>query len=83
MVTIVLNDGFSNVALMKYLLNLGIDSRPLFYPIHTMPPYKVDVIYNVAEDLNSRGLSLPSYPQLTSSDIKYICSSIKDYFNII
>lgn len=81
MVTIIIDEEFSNNSLMEFLFKNGIETRPLFYPIHTMPPYKENEIYNVAENLSDRGLSLPSYPELTSGDINYICSSINDYFN--
>ena len=81
MVTIIIDEDFSNNCLMEFLFKNGIETRPLFYPIHTMPPYKENEIYNVAEYLSGRGLSLPSYPELTSGDINYICSSINDFFN--
>jgi len=54
----------------------GVDTRPMFYPIHILPPYQSDNKYPVAEGLSSKGFSLPSSPSLTNKDIDYICGVI-------
>ena len=38
----------------------GVDSRPFFHPIHTLPPYASGERLPVAEDLAAHGLNLPS-----------------------
>lgn len=56
----------------------GIEMRPLFYPMHTMPPYyEENGDYPVANYLGSRGINLPTHSLLTEEDIKFIVSSIK------
>lgn len=55
----------------------GIETRPLFYPAHTMPRFKSDEIFPVAESLSKRGMNLPSYPELLREDITRICSEIR------
>lgn len=62
--------------LMERLKENGIDTRPLFYPITTMPPYKEDKQYPVAELLSTRGVNLPSSPTLTRGEVEYICNCI-------
>ncbi len=62
----------------KYLKEKGIETRPLFYPLHTMPPYESDEVFPVAENLCKMGLSLPSSPNLTDGQIKYICDCLKE-----
>ena len=69
--------------LRDYLKQKGIETRPTFYPVHTMPMY--DNKYQslpVAEKLGWSGVNLPSYPGLKDEEVKYVCDSIKEYFNI-
>jgi perosamine synthetase len=70
-------------SLRKYLASQGIETRPLFYPVHTMPMYSHKYQkYPVAEDLGWRGINLPSYPGLNENDIVFICEKIKEYTNL-
>lgn len=56
--------------LRKHLEKNGIETRPLFYPVHTMPMYSQRYErHKIAEDLGWRGISLPSYPGLTETDV--------------
>lgn len=56
-----------------------IEMRPVFYPMHIMPPYyDTTVDCPVAEELAARGISLPSHALLTEMDIEYICDSLKE-----
>lgn len=61
------------------LRNSGIETRKIFYPISSMPSYN-DHYSNFpnSERLSSRGLSLPSYPQLTDSEIDFVCNKVKE-----
>ena len=67
--------------LRKELSNKGIETRPLFYPIHTMPMYS-DKYQKlpIAENLGWRGITLPSYPDLTYKDVEYISQCIREFF---
>jgi perosamine synthetase len=56
----------------------GIETRPFFYPIHTMPPYadgKTGPL-PVAEGLSRRGLCLPTWAGLTDEDIDHVSESL-------
>lgn len=68
--------------LRKIMAEQGIETRPLFFPIHTMPMYQhlTRDKYPVAEDLADRGINLPSYPELTKEDTEFVSETIKDYF---
>ena len=55
-----------------------IETRPTFYPIHTMPMYKTQEIFRNATKLNKLGLCLPSYPDLNSKQLKKICELINN-----
>jgi len=74
-------NGDSRDPLRKYLADAGVETRPLFYPVHTMPMYssKFQKI-PIAENLGWRGINLPSYPGLKNNEVIYICELIKDFF---
>jgi len=57
----------------------GIETRPLFIPLHLLPPYQHAAharCFPVAEDLGRRGLSLPTWAGLTDADIQYVCDRL-------
>lgn len=67
--------------LRNFLKENSIETRPTFYPIHTMPMYSSTYAkHHTAEDLASRGINLPSYPNLEEEDIKFICNKIKEFY---
>lgn len=86
MVSLVVYDGYDRDALIDYLAKLKIETRPTFYPAHTMPMYTSFVknghTYPVAEKLSRKGISLPSYPGLLREDIFHICTQIKSFFKL-
>lgn len=77
MCTVLLPVEIDRDELKEYMLNQGIETRPMFYPVHTMPIYAQKYEkHKVAEALARRGMNLPSYPGLTKTDIKEIASCI-------
>lgn len=79
MCSILTEDGKQRDLLREYLDKAGIETRPLFYPVHTMPMYSAQYQrHPVAENLGWRGLNLPSYPGLKLEEIEYICEKIKE-----
>jgi perosamine synthetase len=66
--------------LIRHLAKSGIETRPFFYPVHTLPPYrKVAERLPVAEDLGRRGISLPNYVGLKLSEVKTICKAVREF----
>ena len=64
-----------------FLKQNEIETRPTFYPVHTMPIYASRYEkYKVAEDIALRGMNLPSYPTLKEEEIKFICDKIKEFY---
>ena len=51
--------GLTRDEVAALLADKGIETRPLFYPVHVMPPYKSTGSFPVAETISMRGLSLP------------------------
>lgn len=64
--------------LINLLAGRNIESRPTFYPLHTMPPYKQSRKYPVAEKIGRTGISLPSGPSLTKQQIETVIGAISD-----
>ncbi len=66
--------------LRKHLADAGIETRPVFYPVHTMPIYAQKYQrHQVAEDIGWRGINLPSYPDLTDAQVDTICDNLKSF----
>jgi perosamine synthetase len=66
----------------EHLSLAGIETRPIFYPVHTMPMYSNRYRrYPIAESLAWRGVSLPSWPSITDDEFSIIISSIICFFN--
>ncbi len=81
MISFLVNDITKRDDLREHLVQKGIETRPLFYPAHTMPMYAQKFQkFPIAENLGWRGINLPSHPDLTNEDIEYITQSIADYY---
>ena len=81
MVSVVCDDLEDRDQLREYLGTREIETRPTFYPVHTMPMY--DDKYQrlpVAEKLGWSGINLPSYPALKNEEVKFVCNSVEEYF---
>ncbi len=61
-------------SLAQTLKTEGIDSRPVFIPIHSLPPYKQSNSNYLPNTnyLSERGISLPTYPSIKDSEVKAI-----------
>jgi len=71
--------GITRDQLREKLKEKNIDSRPVFYPLHIMPPY---LKYDSGNLINSKyisenGISLPSSLSLSEIDLARICAEIK------
>jgi perosamine synthetase len=70
--------------LRDHLNKLKIETRPTFYPIHTMPMYFKKVNKNKfpnATLLGRSGINLPSGPTLKINQIQYVCDEIRNFLN--
>jgi perosamine synthetase len=70
--------GRSRNELITILKDQGIDTRPLFPPVHKQPIYQTDQSLSVAERLSDNGLSLPSSVNLAENSIARIAKIIRD-----
>ena len=67
--------------LRQQLKDAGVETRPLFCPIHKLPMYLQDTSLKVSEDLGMRGINLPSWPGLSEEQVEYICDIIRSYYS--
>jgi perosamine synthetase len=62
--------------LMKKLEAEGIETRPFFYPLHEMPPYRTKDPFDVSSELSLKGINLPSSVSLTEDQVNKIARVI-------
>jgi perosamine synthetase len=86
MVTLVLDPGLgiNKIQFMERLSQNGIDSRPFFHPLSSIPAYEdseqaslARFRNNVAYRISPYGINLPSALNLTKEDIQEICRIVK------
>ena len=68
--------------LMNYLKKFKIETRNTFYLVNEMKMYKKKKLnFLNAKLLSSKGLCLPSYPNISENDFKFIINKINDFLN--
>jgi perosamine synthetase len=66
-------------AVMKSLADAGIETRPFFYPMHTLPMYsaaKADC--PVATRLAAGGINLPTHGGVTRQDVGWVAEALRE-----
>ena len=63
---------------MRDLDEAGIETRPVFWPMHVLPPYRdmTDEPFPRAEFCSSRGISLPTHGLLTENDMDRVVDAL-------
>jgi perosamine synthetase len=60
----------------------GIETRPMFVPLHTLPPYRNSASQlaslPITDKLGGDGIMLPTYTSLSDRDIYRICDAIDE-----
>lgn len=82
MYSVLVEDGCrrSRDEMIEALAAHGIETRPFFYPMHTMPVYARRNTGNlyVSESVASKGMNLPTYYDLSREDVEFIARVLKD-----
>lgn len=81
MCSVAVDDSTVRQPMRDYLRQAGVETRPLFYPAHTLPHCATHQSFPIAESLAARGINLPSYPGLQHGDVKRIVSDIRCFFD--
>ena len=79
MCSVSVDDASMRQPLRDHLKQAGIETRPVFYPAHTLPHCATGESFPIAESLGARGINLPSYPDLSEEQVASICSKIKSF----
>ena len=76
--------GLEKQKLMELLSAKGIDSRPFFHPLSSIPAYEKSeqarlarVRNTVSYSLAPRGINLPSGLNLTEQKVRYVCDAFR------
>ena len=82
MVTVLVDDktGVGRDGAAEALSRHGVETRPVFYPMHVLPPYRDQAAgsaFPVSDRVASHGLSLPTWAGLTRDDVSYVCDVLK------
>lgn len=67
-------------AIQGFMLEQGVETRPVFFPLHVMPPYLSSSPRPVAEELGRRGLSLPTFRGMRRDDVVGVVQVLKCAF---
>lgn len=68
--------------IMRALDALGIETRPVFYPMHVMPPYEQRGTFPVADLWAQRGINLPTHQLLTQDDTTRIANALREVIEL-
>jgi len=71
-------DEIKRDAVMRYLDAQGIETRPVFHPMHVLPPYKEDTAYPVADCWAQRGINLPTHQDLSRNDVERVAAALQE-----
>lgn len=65
--------------LINFLEKRLIETRPFFFPVHTMSPYLTKENFPNSEKFSKRGINLPSSTNLNEKDIQKVCEDIESF----
>lgn len=68
-------------ALAAHLKDNGVDTRPVFTPLHRCPAFRqyASGNYKVSDDIWGKGLCLPTGPHMDAEAISYVITKIKEH----
>lgn len=75
--------GITRDELIDKMMKNGVETRPAFYPLHEMPPYKNYPTKSTFENSNyisAQGISLPSSVNITEEELENIKQALHNIF---
>jgi perosamine synthetase len=74
--------GRSRDGLMAWLDEAGVETRPFFIPLHTLPPFREESrrrgeVLPHSDRLAAAGLNLPTFNSITEEQISTVCDAIR------
>jgi perosamine synthetase len=70
--------GVGRDLLARALAARGVDTRPVFLPVHTLPPYREQQVLHNAQRIARQALTLPSAASLTAEDQDYVIACVRE-----
>jgi perosamine synthetase len=72
------------IGLQKHLKEHGVDSRPIFTPLHRSPAFRVYAKgnYKVSDEVWSKHLSLPTGPHVTPEQVEKITGLVHEFYKL-
>jgi perosamine synthetase len=67
--------------LINHLSQSGVDTRPFFIPLHTLPPFREasrqrgDQL-EISDDLAARGINLPTFSTMADDDVRTVARAV-------
>ena len=81
MCSLLTSDPAQRDPLRRTMREAGIETRPVFHPVHTMPMYaRGQTGLDVSVALAARGINLPSWPGLGEDGVRQVCDVIRGHF---
>lgn len=73
----------AKVDLASHLANFGVETRPVFYPLHEMPAFWApsDFMSNAVQ-ISIDGISLPTGSHMTESSIEYVTELVSEFLGM-
>ena len=71
---------------MSKMLKNGVETRPVFYPLHEMPPYKnypTKSTFEKSKFISKQGISFPSSVNITDAELNNIRSAFQVIFDSV
>jgi perosamine synthetase len=62
------------------LAALGVETRPVVYPMHVLPAYREEAAYPGADLAASSGLSLPTSEDLSAEEVEHVAGALSSVF---
>ena len=81
--TVIFNENpyFDREAFFALMKENGIDSRPFFFPLTSLPMFEEKKENKVAYNIYERGINLPSHHDMEFGDAQKICNLIAQFLN--
>lgn len=85
MVTIVVDDkfGLTKENIIQLMSEKGVDCRPFFYPLSSLPAYKINIenerlsrMHTKSYKISPYGINVPTGLNLTREDVKYVVKTL-------
>jgi perosamine synthetase len=77
LVSVLLPKEIDRDRVMELMDRDGVETRPLFYCAHQMPMYAAGLRLPIAEEISRRGISLPSYSQMSEDDVERVVRALR------